>query len=114
MDGNKLPSPCLELAAFRRYYSDLLDYVHRPADLAQFLFADSLINREVKDSITSAGTDVERRRAVLDAFQHALLRSPEPSTTMRTLRRAFGQANFYTRVIDYMEDFVDGEHTIYP
>ena len=112
MDGNKLPSPCLEVAAFRRYYDNLLEDVRRPVDLAESLHLYGIISRDVKDSISSASTDVEQRRAVLDAFQHALLQTSEPSATMRSLRRAFQQTSSDTYYIGKVERFVDGEYTI--
>ena len=114
MDDNKLPSPCPEVAAFRRYYNNLLECVNRPEKLAQLLFSDSIISRGVKDRITSKSTDVGKGRAVLDAFQHALLQSSEPSATMRSLRKACEKAGFYTSwSIRPMEEFVDGELYIY-
>ena len=112
MDGNKLASPCPEVAAFRRYYNDLLEHVNRPVDLAELIFSDDIISREVKDSITAARTDVEQRRTVLDAFEHALLQSSQPSATMRSLWGAFQQAGFLTGCFLDMEQFVDGEYKI--
>ena len=110
MDGNKQSSPCPEVAAFRRYYNDLLKDVDRPVALAQSLCSHSIISREATDSITSKSTDAEKRRAVLDASQLALLQSSQPSATMRSLRTAFEQACYYTyRSFDNMEKFVDGE-----
>ena len=112
MDGNRMPSPCPEVTAFRQYYNVLLGDVRRPVDLAESLFLDSVISREAKNSVTSASTDVAQRRAVLDAFQNALLQSSEPSTTMRSLRRAFERARLDNYYIRKVEKFVDGEHTI--
>ena len=110
MDGNKLPSPCPEVAAFDQYYNHLWERVNRPGYLAQLLYADSVINREVKDSITSKSTDVEQARSVLDAIRHALLQSTHPSATMRSLRRACKEASYRTSSsFDHMEEFVDGE-----
>ena len=114
MDGNKLPSPCPEVEAFRRYYKKLLKDVDRPVDLAELLFSDGIISLEAKDSITSASTsDVEQRRAVLGAFQHALLQSSEPSATMRSLRRAFEQAGFSNAFFRFMERVVEGEYWLF-
>ena len=105
----QLVSP--EVAAFRRYYDDLLDTVEDPVQLATLLCSEGVISREVRDSITSASrSDVEQGRAVLDSFLNALLQSSEPSATMRSLRSAFEQAGFHTyNSIRYVEKFVDGE-----
>ena len=110
MDGNKLPSSCPEVAAFRRYYNDLLKDMDRPADAAQSLCSHRIISREATDSITSKSTDVEKRLAVLHASEHALLQSSQPSATMRSLRTAFEQACFSTHwSFSDMENFVNGE-----
>ena len=110
MDGNKLPSSCREVAAFRRYYNDLLRDVERPVILAESLCSNGVISRKVKDSITSRRTDVEKGRAVLDAYLHALVQSSQPSATMQSLRSAFKRVSYFLpRSFTDMEKFVDGE-----
>ena len=105
----QLVSP--EVAAFRRHYDDLLRDAKDPVQLCTLLCSEGVFSREVRDSITSASrSDVEQGRAVLDAFENALLQSSEPSATMRSLRSAFEQAGFDTYwIIDPMEEFVDGQ-----
>ena len=113
MNGNKLPSPCPEVAAFRRFYNDLLGDVRYPAKLAKSLLSAGIISREAKDSITSASTYAGQRRAVLDALEHALLQSSVPSAIMESLPRAFILADLPTRYFHDMERFVDGEYIRY-
>ena len=112
MDGTaKPPSPFPEVAAFRRHYNDLLTswYPWDPVKLAGLLFSDGVISREVQENV-AASADVEQRRVILDGFLHALHESSQPGATMRSLRRAFGKAHFYTEDIDNIEGFVDGEY----
>ena len=114
MDGAaKPPSPSLEAEAFRRYYIDLVPYFrYGPVEQAEVLVSQGVISKEVKKSVSSASTDVERGKVLQEAFQQALVQTSDPSATMRSLRRAFEQAGLSTSSIDEMEEFVDGECTI--
>ena len=113
MDVNvEQPLPSPEVVAFRHYYNDLLRFVDRPVDLAEALFSAGVISREVKDSITSTSEDVEQGRVILDALEHALLQSSQPSATLGRLVTAWDGAGFYSRYTRRTERFADCECAI--
>ena len=111
MAGTAKSIPRPEVAAFRRYYNDLLDQVLRPVKLAELLLEEGIITKDEKDKITSNGKDVEQTRVLLDAVQHILLQASEPSETIKSLWGAFGKAGFGAYIYR-MEQFIAGEDTI--
>ena len=107
MDGHtKPPSRSPEVEAFRQTYKYLLHHVRRPVKLAQLLFAQGIISSETKNAITS-DEDVEGKRALLDAAEHALVHASDREAMFQSLVEALEKVYEYT---NEMKKFVDGEH----
>ena len=108
MDAStKSPLLSPEVAAFRQEYKYLLRYVDRPVELARLLFAEGIISSETKNAITS-DEDVEGKRAILDAAEHALVQASDREAAFRSLVEVLTKVYKYT---NDMIEFVDGEHT---
>ena len=106
-EPTKPPSRFVEVEAFRRYYNDLLREVDRPVEFAQLLFAEDIISSEKKNAITS-DEDVEGKRVLLDAAEHALVHASDREAMFRSLVTALRRVGCSTYS---MNEFVDGEHT---
>ena len=110
----KPPSLSPEVEAFRRYYNELVPgFRYRPLQIAESLYSDGIIRNDVTKSVGSTSTVVKRGKVVQDAFQQALVQSSDPRATMQSLRRAFEQVGWSKSYFYRMEQFVDGECTIW-
>ena len=113
MDTNvKQPLASPELLAFRHYYDYLLSSLDHPVDFAEGLISAGVVNREVKDSITSTSEDVEQGRVILDACEHALLQSSQPSATLERLVTVWREACSRTKCIRSVLMYIYSECTI--
>ena len=111
MDGTaKTPSQSPEVAAFRRYYNHLLSNMDHPVKFAQFLFSKGIISSETKNAITS-DEDVEGKRVLLDAAEHALVQASDREAMFRSLVEALRSVIYwFSDTCSSMTKFVDGEH----
>lgn len=105
-EPTKASSQSPEVAAFRQYYNDILRNMDRPVEFAQSLLSARVISSETKNAITS-DEDVEGKRALLDAVEHALVHASDREAMFRSLVEALRIIGYYTFS---MTNFVDGEH----
>ena len=103
----KPPSQSPEVAAFRQEYNYLLDNVDRVVEFSRLLFSKGIIGSETKNAITS-DEDVDGKRALLDAAEHALVQASDREAIFRSLVEMLEKIGYDT---DDMKEFVDGEHT---
>ena len=96
-----------EEETFRRFYSDLLREISRPVLLAKLLFDYDIISSETKESVTS-NADMKKKRALLDAVQHALANAPDPGKMFQSLLIALGKTGFGAYMYS-MRRFITGE-----
>ena len=105
-DPAKTPSRSPEVEAFRREYNDLLGRVIRPVELARLLFSEGIISSETKNAITS-DKDVQGKRTLLDAVEHALVHASDREAMFKSLVEALKKIDYYTY---HIKEFVHGEH----
>ena len=115
MDGpTNPPSRSPEVEAFRHYYNRLLNDVRYPVQLARSLLTKGIISSETKNAITS-DKDVEGKRVLLDAVEHALMHASDREAMFRSLVEALRSfhSDYYQPTSSLMTNFVDGEHRKY-
>ena len=95
-----------EVEAFRREYKDLLRHVYRPVELAQSLFSEGVISSETKNATTS-DEDVEGKRILLHAAEHALVHASDREAMFQNLMEALKKIRYNTY---WIKKFVNGEH----